>query len=58
METPCIKVCKVEGSYCLGCGRSIKQLRRWSKYTDEQRKKIIEELSNGKSIRQEQNRTS
>lgn len=58
MKTPCIKVCKVEGSYCTGWGRSLKQIKLWSKYTDEQRKQIIKELNNGKSIQQRQSRTS
>ena len=56
METPCVKVCKLEGSYCIGCGRSKQQLRRWSKYTDQQRKQIIKEIEDGKSFRQEQDR--
>lgn len=41
MKTPCIKVCKVSEGKCLGCGRTLEQIRLWSKYTDEERERIM-----------------
>ena len=41
MKTPCIKVCKVLDGKCLGCGRTLEQIRLWSKYTDEERERIM-----------------
>ena len=29
--------------WCLGCGRSLKEIVQWTKYTDQQRDDIIEE---------------
>jgi predicted Fe-S protein YdhL (DUF1289 family) len=44
MKTPCIKVCKVLDGKCLGCGRTLEQIRLWSKYTEEGRERIMNEL--------------
>lgn len=41
MKTPCIKVCKVSEGKCLGCSRTLEQIRLWSKYTDEERERIM-----------------
>ena len=48
IESPCIKICKVdrETRTCTGCGRTIDEIANWTKYTDEQRKKIIEQTIN------------
>lgn len=44
MKTPCIKVCKVSEGKCLGCGRTLEQIRLWSKYTEEERERIMEKV--------------
>jgi len=31
INSPCIKVCKVKDSRCTSCGRSLDEIRRWSK---------------------------
>ena len=45
MQTPCTKRCLLgpEGE-CLGCGRRLEDIARWSSYTDEQRAKIAAAL--------------
>ena len=51
MESPCKKICKL-GNYislgselvCIGCGRTIDEIRDWTTYTDEKRKEIMEKL--------------
>jgi predicted Fe-S protein YdhL (DUF1289 family) len=45
--TPCIRVCRLEGAYCKGCGRHQDDIRMWSTYSNEQRKQIMKEISNG-----------
>jgi predicted Fe-S protein YdhL (DUF1289 family) len=44
--TPCIKKCEIDSttSYCIGCGRTIQQLREWRIYTDDQRIMIINQI--------------
>ena len=55
MKSPCVKVCKIKegidyislGSQliCVGCGRTLEQIRDWATYTDEQRDSIMEKLN-------------
>ena len=44
MKTPCVKICKLIDSVCIGCGRTSEQITMWSKYTDKEREKIIKEF--------------
>ena len=46
IETPCTKVCTVHpvSRLCLGCGRSLAEIARWSDYTDRERAKIMSKL--------------
>ncbi|MAK60471.1 MAG: DUF1289 domain-containing protein [Ponticaulis sp.] len=45
IKTPCIKVCVVDGQtgWCLGCGRALREIAEWTKYTDQQRSDLIKE---------------
>lgn len=45
METPCIKICKLKDGVCYGCGRTTTEIANWSRYTTEERSKIIGRLS-------------
>ena len=46
IESPCVKVCVVNPStgLCLGCGRSIDEISRWSRMTPEERREITAAL--------------
>lgn len=48
MITPCINKCQLDMDLktCLGCKRTTKEITEWSKMTDEERIKVIEELKN------------
>lgn len=50
MITPCIKVCSIDKStgMCYGCYRKVDEIARWSTYSGEQRKIIMEELKSRK----------
>jgi predicted Fe-S protein YdhL (DUF1289 family) len=43
IKTPCIKVCVVDGasSHCLGCGRTLGEIAKWARFTDEERDQVI-----------------
>lgn len=45
MITPCINICRLEGNFCVGCGRTMEQIANCIYYTDEVRQQIIDELS-------------
>ena len=46
VQSPCIRVCVVhpEARICTGCLRSIDEITRWSRMSNEQRSQIMSEL--------------
>ncbi len=46
IESPCIKVCAVDGEtgLCLGCGRSLKEIGGWMQLGDDGRREVMEAL--------------
>jgi len=46
IESPCIKVCAVDGEtgLCLGCGRSLKEIGGWMQYDDAGRRAVMDAL--------------
>lgn len=50
--TPCVKVCVVDGEsgLCLGCFRTLEEVARWSRFSDEQRAAIMADLPGRKGL--------
>ena len=48
METPCVKICKLIDSICIGCYRTQDEIREWTIYTDERRNEIIKEIQSSR----------
>lgn len=48
IQSPCINICVVhpEARICTGCYRSIDEITRWSKLSNEDRGEIIADLAN------------
>ncbi|MCB1314976.1 MAG: DUF1289 domain-containing protein [Leptospiraceae bacterium] len=46
IASPCIKVCEMDPAsmLCQGCGRSLQEIGRWSVYTDQERRAIMQQL--------------
>lgn len=46
VESPCINVCKlnVTREYCIGCKRTLEELRNWSSMTEQQKLAIVERV--------------
>ena len=46
IETPCILVCVLEqnSGHCYGCGRTRDEIADWTKYDDQQRSHLMQEL--------------
>ena len=43
--SPCTKICKLNSEeYCIGCKRSLEEIKNWIRYSDLDKKKIIETL--------------
>ncbi len=57
LVSPCIKVCVIEpaSGLCVGCGRTLDEITRWSSLSDMERATIMRELprrrpSGGQSV--------
>ena len=46
IETPCVKICTLDArsGLCLGCGRTIDEIARWTGFTAAERARIMAEL--------------
>jgi predicted Fe-S protein YdhL (DUF1289 family) len=46
IESPCVKVCTLDAraGVCLGCGRSIEEIERWTGMSAKQRAQVMAEL--------------
>lgn len=42
--TPCIRVCKLNNGFCIGCKRTEDEISNWFWYTDEKRLQVVESL--------------
>jgi predicted Fe-S protein YdhL (DUF1289 family) len=53
METPCINICTLDraSGLCLGCGRTIDEIARWSTMSEAERSRIMTELAARKASR-------
>jgi predicted Fe-S protein YdhL (DUF1289 family) len=47
IESPCVKICTLDArsGRCLGCGRTIDEIARWSTLSEAERAYIMQELS-------------
>jgi uncharacterized protein len=46
IESPCIKICTldVRAGRCLGCGRTVEEIARWSAMSDVERARVMAAL--------------
>jgi uncharacterized protein len=46
IESPCAKICVLDpiSGLCLGCGRTLREIERWSELTASERASVIMEL--------------
>jgi len=53
-DSPCIGVCRLDNrGVCEGCKRTVKQIRDWWDYTDEEKIEINKKLNINKNITQD-----
>jgi hypothetical protein len=47
IESPCVKICTLDArnGLCLGCGRTIDEIARWTAMSDFERRQVMNELS-------------
>jgi hypothetical protein len=46
IETPCDKICTLDpaSGLCLGCGRSLSEIERWTAFNDAERRRVMKVL--------------
>jgi len=46
ISSPCVKLCQLDPAtrLCLGCGRSLNEIGRWSNLSETERRAIMTEL--------------
>ncbi|MEZ5937427.1 MAG: DUF1289 domain-containing protein [Hyphomonadaceae bacterium] len=46
IRSPCIKVCVVDGAsgHCLGCGRTLREIAQWARFSDAERDAVMADL--------------
>jgi len=46
IESPCVKICALDArkGLCLGCGRTIDEIARWTAMSDFERRRVMNEL--------------
>jgi hypothetical protein len=54
IETPCIKICTFDAraALCLGCGRTVEEIARWSAMSAAERARVMAELPARRAARQ------
>jgi predicted Fe-S protein YdhL (DUF1289 family) len=59
IESPCVKVCVLDPNsrHCLGCGRSLAEIARWTELSPEERRRIMLELPERRAARARAERT-
>ena len=51
VPSPCINVCTIDEDtgYCRGCFRSLEEVTRWTRLTNEQKQKVVDALPERKA---------
>jgi predicted Fe-S protein YdhL (DUF1289 family) len=51
IESPCNRVCTLDpaSGLCLGCGRSLDEITRWTQMTDAERARVLVEAGRRRS---------
>ncbi len=51
IQNPCIKLCHRDSNdVCFGCRRTGEEIANWSKYTNEEKKAVIEKTSQRRNV--------
>jgi|DEB0MinimDraft_10_1074344.scaffolds.fasta_scaffold16282_2 predicted Fe-S protein YdhL (DUF1289 family) len=49
--SPCIRVCRLENDECVGCKRTVDEIRDWMIMSEYEQKKLLYELKWRKDVR-------
>lgn len=46
--SPCRSICKLEDNICLGCFRTIHEIKMWRRFTGDEKRKVLKRIANDK----------
>jgi predicted Fe-S protein YdhL (DUF1289 family) len=54
--TPCISICKIDPltQICIGCKRTLEEVRDWTSFSSQQRLEVMQRLGYGKRVGREE----
>ncbi|NBV35862.1 MAG: DUF1289 domain-containing protein [Bacteroidetes bacterium] len=44
MKSPCNNKCKAKDGVCVGCRRTLEEISRWRRYSDDEKRAIIDRI--------------
>lgn len=46
IPSPCVGVCQIDArtKFCLGCFRTLKEVARWSRFSEDEKRDVVAEL--------------
>lgn len=54
INSPCVNVCRMQGSLCLGCYRTLDEIAGWSQMSDAEKKQVLNKVA-GRSASEAEN---
>ena len=44
VKSPCIKICKLKNDVCIGCLRTIDEIKNWKKLSKTERTQVLDNI--------------
>lgn len=44
IESPCVKICKLQLGVCIGCKRTKEEISKWTQLTDQEKQQVLENI--------------
>lgn len=44
VESPCVKICRLENGVCIGCKRTREEVAKWARFTDAEKLQVLQRL--------------
>ncbi len=52
IETPCVNICRMDeqNRYCIGCFRSLDEIKRWTTMSEDERAAVMTQLESRSGV--------
>jgi predicted Fe-S protein YdhL (DUF1289 family) len=45
VKSPCVKICRLESDTCVGCHRTVDEIARWMRMSDNERQAVVDRIN-------------